>query len=66
MKGCLSADWAEIMTYQLLMEASKNWIRLNKSETVMTKLMKGEKFINGILDNNTTIDNHNLEMNAAA
>lgn len=66
MKGCLSADWAEIMTYQLLMEASKNWIRLNKSETVMPKLMKGEKFINGVLDNNTTIDNHNQKMIAAA
>jgi hypothetical protein len=29
-------------------------------------LMKGEKYINGVLDNNTTIDNHNQEMIAAA
>ena len=66
MKGCLSADWAEIMTFKLLKEASKNWIRLNKSEIVMPKLMNGTKFINGVLDNNTTIDNHNQKMIAAA
>lgn len=66
MKGCLSSDWAEIMTYQLLIEASKNWIRLHKSEIIMPQLMKGTKFTNGILDNNATIDNHNQEMNAAA